>query len=127
MSATLIHHGHIRLLKLAKEMGGNVIVGLTTDDEILNQKGYRPELNFSERKEVLSAIKFVDEIIPSPWLINDDFLLANSIDYLVHGEDNSNDVNKSKLLILPRTQGVSSSLMRAKVLKSVAMILEIKK
>ena len=33
MSATLIHHGHIRLLKAAKELG-DVVVALTTDDEI---------------------------------------------------------------------------------------------
>ena len=32
MSATLIHHGHIRLLKRASSYG-NVIVALTTDEE----------------------------------------------------------------------------------------------
>ena len=37
MSATLIHHGHIRLLKKASEYG-SVIVGLTTDDEIISKK-----------------------------------------------------------------------------------------
>ena len=52
MSCTLIHHGHIRLINEAKKLG-KVIVGLTTDEEILNKKGYLPELNFSERKEIL--------------------------------------------------------------------------
>ena len=33
MSATLIHHGHIRLLKEASKLG-KVIVGLTIDEEI---------------------------------------------------------------------------------------------
>ena len=33
MSATILHHGHIRLLKKAKEVG-NVIVALATDNEI---------------------------------------------------------------------------------------------
>ena len=37
MSATLIHHGHIRLLKKASEFG-EVVVGLTSDDEILSKK-----------------------------------------------------------------------------------------
>ena len=41
MSATLIHHGHIRILKKAKELG-TVIVALTTDEEILKKKGYSP-------------------------------------------------------------------------------------
>ena len=34
MSATLIHHGHIRLIKKAAEMG-EVVIGLTTDEDIL--------------------------------------------------------------------------------------------
>ena len=33
MSATLIHHGHVRLLKKAKELG-TVVVALTTDEEL---------------------------------------------------------------------------------------------
>ena len=40
MSATLIHHGHIRLLKKASEYG-DVIVGLTSDNEIVNKKKYK--------------------------------------------------------------------------------------
>ena len=66
MSATLIHHGHIRILKAAKELG-TVIVALTTDEEIIAKKGYEPELNFAERREILEAIRYVDEVVPSPW------------------------------------------------------------
>ena len=51
MSATLIHHGHIRLLKKAADIG-DVIVALTTDDEIKRTKGYTPELTFEERKDL---------------------------------------------------------------------------
>ena len=45
MSATIIHHGHIRLLKKASKYG-KVIVGLTSDNEIKSKKGYTPELAF---------------------------------------------------------------------------------
>ena len=45
MSATLIHHGHVRLLKKARELG-TVVVALTTDEEVQNKKGYKPELSF---------------------------------------------------------------------------------
>ena len=45
MSATLIHHGHIRLLKKASQIG-KVIVALTKDSEIKKYKKYKPELNF---------------------------------------------------------------------------------
>jgi len=113
MSATLIHHGHIRLLKKASEFG-KVIVGLTTDEEILSKKGYQVELEFTHRKEILEAIKYVDEVVGTPWQITDDILDEFNIDLLVHGNDNSNDIKKNRLLILPRTQGVSSTEIRKK-------------
>ena len=62
MSATLIHHGHIRLLKKAAEIG-DVVVVLTTDEEIKKKKGYTPELSFEERKEILESIRYVKEVV----------------------------------------------------------------
>ena len=41
MSATLIHHGHMRLLKKASKYG-KVIVALTTDKEIKKSKSNKP-------------------------------------------------------------------------------------
>lgn len=114
MSATLIHHGHIRLLKKASNFG-KVIVALTTDDEIFTKKGYMPELSFESRKEILLSIKYVYEVIPSSWLINDQFLNKNNIDFLVHGDDNSNPVSSEKLIIFERTKEISSSILRKKV------------
>tara|TARA_B100001093_G_C26805257_1_gene1005180 strand:- start:1009 stop:1416 length:408 start_codon:yes stop_codon:yes gene_type:complete len=116
MSATLIHHGHIRLLKRASSHG-QVVVALTTDDEILKIKGYEPEIPFEERQEILQAMRYVDEVIPAPWLIDNNFLAEHNIDLLVHGDDNSNHVDKDKLLIFPRTQGISSTILRSRVLK----------
>lgn len=115
LSATLIHHGHIRLLKKAAEIG-DVVVALTTDEEVKRTKGYIPELDFEARKEILESIRYVKEVIPSPWLIDDAFLVANHCDFLVHGHDNSNHIPKEKLVIFPRTEGISSSLLRERVL-----------
>lgn len=111
MSATLIHHGHVRLLKQAK-MHGHVVVALTTDEEIEIKKGYKPEIEFLHRKEILEAIRYVDEVIPSPWLLDQSFLDEHRIDLLVHGDDNSNQITPDKLLIFPRTIGVSSTALR---------------
>ena len=57
MSMTLIHHGHIRLLRKARETGHQVVVALTTDEEILARKGYNPELPYEQRVEILEAVK----------------------------------------------------------------------
>ncbi len=119
MSATIIHHGHIRLLKKASKYG-EVIVALTTDEEIRAKKGYEPELNYEQRKEILESIKYVKEVVPTSWLIDEDILKKYNIDLLVHGDDNSNQINEKKLLIFPRTKGVSSSLIRQKVMLAYA-------
>ena len=121
MSATLIHHGHIRLLKKASELG-TVIVALTTDEEILKKKGYTPELTYESRKEILEAIKYVDKVVPSKWKIEESFVDELGIDLLVHGEDNSNDITEDRLVIFERTKGISSTILRGRVLKAVGNI-----
>lgn len=119
MSATLIHHGHIRLLKKASAYG-DVIVGLTTDDEIRTKKGYEPELNYEQRKEILEAITYVAEVVPTPWLIDEKVLEQYVVDLLIHGNDNSNEIDEEKLLIFPRTEGISSTFIRQRVLEAFA-------
>jgi cytidyltransferase-like protein len=116
MSATLIHHGHVRILKAANEFG-KVIVALTVDHEILKHKGFEPELCYSSREEIIKSIKYVDSVVPSPWLIEESFLNTHEIDFLVHGSDNSNPIPESRIIILPRTPGISSSHIRNRVLK----------
>ena len=43
MSATLLHHGHIRLLKKASKLG-HVIVALTSDEEIKKRKRFSMQI-----------------------------------------------------------------------------------
>lgn len=118
MSATLIHHGHVRLLKQAKAYG-NVVVALTTDEEIEKKKGYVPEIAFENRKEILEALRYVDEVVPSPWMIDQSYLDQHRIDLLIHGDDNSNLIDQSKLLIFPRTVDISSTLLRQRAKKII--------
>lgn len=115
MSATLLHHGHIRLLKKAAEIG-EVVVALTTDEEIRKKKGYVPELNYEERKEIMESISYVSEVVPCPWLIDETFIDQHKCDLLVHGADNSNHIPEERLVIFPRTEGISSSMLRERVL-----------
>ena len=118
MSGTLIHHGHIRILKKAHILG-NVYVALTSDKEIKKYKGYFPELNFVQRKGIISSIKYVKKVIKSKWIINDNFLKKHKISLLIHGNDNSNKVKKEKIKIFDRTKGISSDLIRQKSCKII--------
>ena len=117
MSATIIHNGHIRLLKKASKLG-NVIVALTTDKEIKEKKKIYPVLNYKERKEILESIKYVKKVIPSKWILDYDFLKKNRIDFLVHGHDNKNNIPRKKLKIFPRTKNISSSIIRKRIIKN---------
>ena len=116
MSGTLIHHGHIRLLKKAYKLG-DVFVALTSDKQIKKYKGYQPELNFSQRKEIFTSIRYVKKVIKSNWLIDESFLKKNNISLLIHGNDNSNKIKKTKLKVFKRTKGISSNLIRRKACK----------
>ncbi len=100
MSATIIHHGHIRLLKKAKRYG-KVIVALTTDKEIKKYKKINTFLNYSQRKEILNSIKYVYKVIPSKWKITNKFLKKNKIDLIVRGNDHKNDNFEIKKKIFP--------------------------
>jgi glycerol-3-phosphate cytidylyltransferase len=121
MSATLLHHGHVRLIGQARQHG-EVVVGLTSDAEIRAHKGYVPELSFVERKEILEALADVAEVVETPWLITEEVLNEYRIDLLVHGDDNSNGVAAERLMILPRTEGVSSTQLRQRATASLVAI-----
>lgn len=112
MTASILHHGHIRLLEYAKSFG-HVIVALTTDEEVQRHKGFSPQLLFEQRREILLALRSVDEVVASPWLISDSFLDEHQAKFLIHGSDNSNPVSPDRLVLVPRTTGISSSMLRS--------------
>ena len=113
MTASVIHHGHVRLLKKASKFG-KVYVALTTDKEVKKHKGYFPELKYNQRKEIISEFKSVYKVIPSNWTITQKFLNKNKIDLIISGSDYSFRKFKTKSLNFPRTKGISSSQIRKK-------------
>jgi len=59
-----IHPGHIRLFKEAKALGDKLVVILNNDNWLMKKKKYT-FMSAKERKEVLEAIRYVDEVIIS--------------------------------------------------------------
>ncbi len=121
MSVCILHYGHIRLLEQARALGPDVrvIVVLTTDEEVLKHKGHHSELTFDQRKEMLMALKSVDEVLPGPWQITDAYLKSHGADALVHSGPNFNDVVEIPMINLERTEGVSSEEIRARSIFSI--------
>ena len=125
LSATIIHHGHIRLLKKAKKFG-DITVALTTDKEIRKYKGYSPELSYKYRKEILSSIKYVSKIIKSNWKITDKYLKKNKIDLIVRGSDYKHEKFNIPVKIYTRTKNISSTQVR-KIVKKLRLDMNKKK
>jgi len=117
MSATIIHHGHIRLLKKASKYG-KVIVGLTRDKDLIKHKKINPEIKFKNRAEILESIKYVKKVVPSDFIIDDKFLNKHNIDLVVNGSDYKNRKFNIKSVYFNRTKNISSSKIRKMVLKN---------
>ena len=58
-----VHKGHLRMFREASWLGHQVIVGLNSDDWLSRKKG-KPFMNFNERKEILEAFRYVNQVIP---------------------------------------------------------------
>mgnify|MGYP001359022946 CR=1 FL=1 len=60
MSANIIHHGHVDIIKEAKKIG-KVIVGLLTDEAIGSYMRL-PLIPYKQRKIIVENINSVDEV-----------------------------------------------------------------
>ena len=118
MSCSLIHHGHIRLIKKASKYG-NLIIALTSDKELKKHKKINPELNYKQRKEILKEIKAVFKIIPSQYELTQKFLDMNNIDIIVQGSDYRKRKFKNKTITFSRTRNISSTILRKLAVKNI--------
>lgn len=59
----LLHPGHVRFLTHAKQFGGELIVVVTQDRRVKQEKGSVPYHSAQERKSLLSALNIVDRVV----------------------------------------------------------------
>lgn len=113
----LLHYGHVRLLKRARELGDYLIVGLSTDEFNEFQKHKESYNNYAERKFILEAIRYVDEVIPEEdWDQKVTDITKYHIDTFVMGSDwqGKFDFLKSvcDVVYLPRTPEISTTKIK---------------
>ena len=62
----MFHIGHLNLLKRAKEMCDYLIVGVVTDEQVMNGKRTRPVIPFDQRLAIIDGCRYVDEAVEIP-------------------------------------------------------------
>jgi D-beta-D-heptose 7-phosphate kinase/D-beta-D-heptose 1-phosphate adenosyltransferase len=61
----ILHAGHVRYLRAARGLGDVLVLGLNDDDSVSRLKGAdRPYNQLQDRAEVLSALEFIDLVVP---------------------------------------------------------------
>ena len=114
----LLHYGHIRLLERAKALGDYLIVGVTADDFDKARGKINVEQSLMERIEAVKKTGLADEVIVEEYegqKIDD--ILRYDVDIFAIGSDwvgKFDYLNEyCKVVYLDRTQGVSSTELRA--------------
>ena len=65
----LLHVGHVRYLRGAKELGGKLVVAINSDESVRALKGEgRPVMPAQERAEIVAALGDVDAVVIFPEL-----------------------------------------------------------
>jgi cytidyltransferase-like protein len=81
----LFHVGHLELLKRAHNMYDKVVVGVCSDEDVLNIKGDKPVIPFNDRVTMLKGCKYVDDIYENaPISPTVKFLNEQNYDYVLH-------------------------------------------
>jgi glycerol-3-phosphate cytidylyltransferase len=112
----LFHIGHLNILRNAKSMCDKLIVGVSTD-ELVKEKGKKALVPFSERIEIVRAIKYVDVAIPQTTVDKNKEWEKLKFDILFVGDDwfGKWKFKNLKIVYFPYTEGVSSTLRRARL------------
>lgn len=114
----LLHQGHVNLLRRAKELGDYLIVGVTSDSFDRGRGKLNVRNNVLERVEAVRKTGYADEIIIEDYLGQKiDDIQKYNVDIFAIGSDwegKFDYLNEyCKVVYLPRTEGVSSTMLRA--------------
>ena len=123
----LFHIGHLNLLRKAKAQCDYLIVGVSTDD-LVEYKGKRSVIPFEERKEIVGAIKYVDEVVTQENMDKLGAWKKYHFDVMFVGDDwkGTDKWNKieselaevgAKVVYFPYTKGTSSTLINETLIR----------
>ena len=116
----VFHIGHLRILERAREFGSYLLVGVSTDQMNFDKKQRYPIYSLDERKEIISALRCVDQVFVENSLeLKRRYLIEYKADILVMGDDwagkfdEFNDI--CRVEYLPRTPSISTTVVIEKI------------
>ena len=125
----LLHEGHINLLRRAKALGDYLIVGVTNDSFDRERGKLNVRNNVLERVEAVKATGIVDQVIIEDYVGQKiDDILKYDVDIFAIGSDWEGKFDYlsefCEVVYLPRTEGVSSTMLRAEseVVVNIAIV-----
>lgn len=124
----IIHEGHIEILKQAKLQCEQLIVAVGTDEFMQIRKNRESVLNYCQRKEIVSAIKYVDRVVEETDLDKIAAYKKYNFDVMFAGDDHENEpiyVEAAKILkdkygvdtIYICRNGTSSTQIRKRIMQ----------
>jgi glycerol-3-phosphate cytidylyltransferase len=127
----LLHSGHTSFLRRCSEIADTVVVSLNTDEFIEEYKGKPPVISYADRRDVLLACRYVDDVIPNsggtdskpaieevmPDIIAIGTDWARRDYYAQMGFDQDwLDERAIALIYIPYTQGISSTAIKERMM-----------
>jgi len=132
----LFHAGHLNVLKKSKKLGDYLIVAISTNKLIKKYKGTNPILNYNQRVAIIKELRCVDKVVKQTNIFDVEQFKALKADVFVIGDDwkgKEDSVPGLKwlkdngyLAYVPYTKGLSSSLIKEKIIKHAFEIMQAK-
>ena len=82
----MFHYNHLRMINYARSLGDILIVGVSTDELVSSYKP-KPIIPFTERLQIIEALKTPDIVIPQHTLDHTEIVKKLHIDAFIVGDD----------------------------------------
>lgn len=113
------HHGHANAILQARSVGDELVIGVHSDEDILQNKG-PTVMNLAERSAEIAANKWATQVVENaPYVTQPEWMDRYGCKYVVHGDDITTDADgndcygivreQGRLKLVKRTEGVSTT------------------
>ena len=119
MVGDIIHEGHLLYLRNCKALCDKLIVGVLTDEAVLEKKP-KAILTFTQRLKIVKSIKYVDVVVPQKTylpnrnceLLKPDILFEN-----IGREEQGFNENRA-IIVFPYYPGISSTEIKKRIINA---------